>query len=81
MQKPYVQTPLAVIYAEVASAFEMEKPKFLQMIDDYIDFEQLISYEFYRAFYNGFGRPREYSLEGFIRFLCYKKFLVCLLIP
>ena len=75
MQKPYVQTPLTGIYAEVASAFEMEKLKFLQMIDDYIDFEQLIPYEFYRAFYSGFGRPCEYNLEGFIRFFVLQKVL------
>jgi len=75
MRKCYTQIPLKGIYDDVVSAFEADKPKFLQMLDDYIDFEKLIPYEFSMAFYRSFGRPREYSLEGFIRLLVLQKVL------
>jgi hypothetical protein len=75
MRKRYTQTPLEGIYADVVSAYELEKPLFLQMLDEHIDFDQLITYEFSVAFYCGHGRPRDYSLEGFIRLLILQKVL------
>ena len=75
MRHFYTQIPLEGIYDEVVSAFEADKPVFLQMLEDYIDFETLIPYEFSMAFYRSFGRPREYSLEGFIRLLVLQKVL------
>ena len=75
MRNYYTQIPLEGIYDDIVSAFETDKPLFLQMLEDYIDFETLIPYEFSMAFYRGLGRPREYSLEGFIRLLVLQKVL------
>jgi len=75
MRNCYSQIPIEGIYEDVTSSFEKDKPEFLQMIEDYIDFETLIPYEFNMAFYRGLGRPREYSLEGFIRFFVLQKVL------
>jgi len=52
---------------------EEDKSGFLSLLDEHIDFRALIPYEFYMAFNLRFGRPREYPLESFIRFLVLQK--------
>jgi len=75
MRNIYSQMPLAGIYDDVTSAFEKDKPMFLQMLDDYIDFDNLIPYEFHMAFYRNYGRPHDYYLDEFIRFFVLQKLL------
>ena len=73
MQRYYTQMPIQYIHDDVKSVFDMDKPLFLQILDDNIDFKQIIPYEFNMAFYRSFGRPREYRLESFIRLLIFQK--------
>jgi hypothetical protein len=54
---------------------EEDKPKFIQMLEEHINFREFIPTEFYYAFYHGLGRPREYRLESFIRFFLLQKIL------
>jgi len=75
MRIKFVQTSLLETYSDVCSAMEDNKPAFLRMLDEYIDFRKLIPLAFHISFYLGFGRPREYSLESFIRFFVLQKIL------
>jgi hypothetical protein len=54
---------------------ENNKPKFLKLLEDHIDFSEYIPVTFNWAFYRRFGRPREYSLESFVRFCVLQKVL------
>jgi len=54
---------------------ENDKPKLLALLDEHIDFRSLIPNEFIWAFHRRFGRPREYPLEGFVRFCVLQKIL------
>lgn len=65
MQNIYSQMLLAGIYGDTTSTYEKDKPTFPQMLDDYSDFDSLIPCEFHMAFYNNYGRPHEYCLDGF----------------
>ena len=69
MQKPYTQMSLIDTYDNVVSVMEENKPVFLQMIEDHIDFNKFIPLEFHMAFNQRIGRPRESALESYIRFL------------
>jgi hypothetical protein len=52
-----------------------DKPKLLALLDEHINFKRLIPIGFIWAFYRHFGRPREYPLEGFVRFCVLQKIL------
>lgn len=75
MRKKFVQMSLGDIYSEMCSTMEEDKPEFLRLLDEHINFEKLIHFGFRVAFYLRFGRPREYSLESFIRFFVLQKIL------
>jgi len=75
MRIKYVQMSLLDTYTDVCSAMEEDKSKFLQMLEEHINFSELIPLDFHIAFYRRFGRPREYSLESFIRFFVLQKIL------
>ena len=87
MLKKFMQMSLSNTYNDVLTALENDKPALLALLEEHIDFEKLIPFTFYRAFYRHFGRPRDYDLEGFIRFfvlqrtigiMCDKTFLAIL---
>jgi len=61
------------IYSDVCSAMDENKSRFLSLLEEHIDFRGLIPVEFYRAFYRHSGRPREYPLEGFLKFCVLQK--------
>jgi len=73
MQKKSMQMSLFDTYGDVCSAMGKNKPTFLAMLEEHINLQELISHEFYWAFYRRFGRPRDYSLEGFVRFFILQK--------
>lgn len=82
-----MQMSLLDTYNDVCTAMEEEKPKFLALLEKHIDFKELIPNSFYWAFYRRFGRPRDYTLESFIRYFilqrtiginCEKTFLTVL---
>ena len=75
MRKNKMQMSLADTYNDVCSVAENDKRDFLELLDKHIDFQRLIPAEFCWAFYKHFGRPREYPLEGFIRFCVLQKIL------
>jgi len=54
-------------YNDVRTAIEEGKPELIVLLEKHINFRELIPAEFYWAFYRRNGRPREYSLEGFIK--------------
>jgi hypothetical protein len=68
-----VQMSLFDTYDDVCSAMEENKPAFLAMLEEHVNLQDLIPHEFYRAFYCGFGRPRGYSLESFLKFFVLQK--------
>ena len=78
------QLSLSDIYEECKGIFEDEKPKFLALLESLIDFADFIPQAFYCAFYQRFGRNREYSLDAFVSALILQKILAvptdCLLI-
>ena len=69
MQIKCVQTTLSDIYTDVSETFEQNKPRIFRLIDEHIDWDKIIPASFYNAFYKRFGRPRDYSLESFIKAL------------
>ena len=75
MRMKNVQMSLLDTYNDVCETMENNKPKFLALMEKHIDFRALIPAQFLWAFYSRFGRPREYSLESFLRFLVLQKIL------
>ena len=75
MRNRTVQMSLLDTCDDVFSAMENNKPKFLEMLEEHIDFSKLIPAVFYWAFHSRIGRPREYQLESFLRYLVLQKVL------
>jgi len=69
MRKRFVQTSLLDIYHGVGEQLENDKPKLFRLLDEHIDWDDLIPDTFYRAFYLQTGRKRKYELESFLRAL------------
>ena len=63
------------IYNDVCNALEDDKPRFLRLLEEHIDFSSLIPVTFHWAFNCHIGRPREYSLESFVRFCVLQKII------
>ena len=66
MRKLNHQLSLADIYEGCKHLFEYDKPQFLQLLEQTIDFADFIPKSFYLDFYKHFGRKRKYSLNAFI---------------
>lgn len=75
MSKKCKQISLYDIYTDIASSMEQQKPKLITLLDEYIDFYDLISYKFQHAFYKYFGRKHKYHLISFIKALVIKSLL------
>ena len=75
MRKNKMQMSLFDIYKDVCLAREENKPEFLALLEEHIHFRELIPADFRWAFYRQFGRPREYTLEGFVKFCVLQKTL------
>lgn len=69
MRNKYVQMSLFDTYSDVSLATEEDKPKFFRLMEEHINWEELIPLDFYWAFYKHMGRKRNYSLESFVRAL------------
>lgn len=67
------QLNLGNIYQECAEIFTGQRPEFLNLMEQYLDIDKYISYEFKRAFYADTGRPRGCSLYGYISALILQK--------
>ena len=68
MQNLNVQTSLPDVYEKVHLSMVEATPKFLRLLKEHINLENLIPSEFYAAFNKDIGRPRDYSLESYIWF-------------
>jgi len=69
MQSKYLQMSLFDTYKELENALETDTPLLFRLLDECIDWEEIIPWSFYCAFYKQFGRKREYSLESFLLML------------
>lgn len=70
-----LQISLFDIYNGISTSIEEKKPELISLLDDNIDFNSLISYQFYNAFYSYFGRKHKYHLISFIKALILSKLL------
>ena len=61
--RKFVQISLADIYNDSSFSFQEQKPELLALLEEYIDFDSCISDDFFRAFYNRFGRKHTYHLD------------------
>ena len=75
MRNKYSQMSLLDTYNDVRSAMEEDKPEFLTLLEEHINFGELIPVVFRWAFYRWTGRPRDYPLEGFVKFCVLQKIL------
>lgn len=69
MRKKYVQMSLLDTYHSVEERLENDKPELFRLLDEHLDWDELIPDTFYRAFYLQTGRKRKYELESFLRAL------------
>jgi hypothetical protein len=56
-------------YKSVEEHLENDKPELFKLLDEHLDWDEIIPDSFYRAFYKRFGRNRKYDLESFMRAL------------
>ena len=69
MRKKYEQMSLLDTYKSVEERLENNKPELFQLLDEHLDWEEIIPARFYSAFYRRLGRKRGYGLESFLRAL------------
>jgi len=60
------QLSLSDIYAHCSDCFESDKHRFLRLLEEHIDLEELVPLSFRHHFNAHFGRPREYTLDALI---------------
>ena len=73
MQSKYRQMSLLDTYKDVENTLETDKPLLFRLLDECIDWDEIIPYSFHYAFYKRLGRKREYDLESFLRMLQVQK--------
>lgn len=56
-------------YESVEERLENHKPELFLLLDEHLDWEEIIPARFYSAFYRRLGRKRGYGLESFLRAL------------
>ncbi len=69
MRKKYVQMSLLDTYKSVEERLEDDKPELFKLLDEHLDWDELIPATFYAAFYRRVGRKRRYELESFMKSL------------
>jgi len=69
MRGKYEQISLWYTYKAMEDAFENDQPELFKLLDEHIDWGEIIPDSFYYAFYRRFGRNRAYELESFLRAL------------
>ena len=72
---PYKQLSLTDIYSDCTTFFDSDKPKFLSLLEDTINFEDFIPVSFYHNFYASTGRPRDYKLHSMLWSLIIQRIL------
>lgn len=69
MRKLRRQISLFDTYQDVITTMEENKLKFFGLVDETIDWDEIIPDSFWYAFYQSVGRKRKYPLEGFLKAL------------
>ena len=69
MRNKNVQMSLLDTYHSVEERLENNKPELFKLLDEHLDWDDLIPNTFYAAFYRYVGRKRRYELEGFMKAL------------
>ena len=69
MRKKFVQMSLLDTYQSIEARLANDKPELFKLLDEHLDWDELIPHTFYTAFYQRFGRKRRYELESFLRAL------------
>ena len=69
MRNRNVQMSLLDTYHNVEERLKTDKPELFKLLDEHLDWDDLIPGTFYNAFYRRFGRNRKYDLESFMKAL------------
>ena len=69
MRNKNVQMSLLDTYHSVEERLENDKPELFKLLDEHLDWDELIPNTFYAAFYRRIGRNRKYDLESFMKAL------------
>ena len=69
MRKKYKQMSLLDTYKSIEEGLENTKPELFLLLDEHLDWDEIIPARFYSAFYRRLGRKRGYGLESFLRAL------------
>jgi len=69
MRNKNVQMSLLDTYHSVEERLENNKPELFKLLDEHLDWDDLIPNTFYAAFYRRIGRNRKYELESFMKAL------------
>jgi len=69
MRKKSEQMSLLDTYKSVEERLENDKPALFKLLDEHLDWDDLIPDSFYLMFYKHYGRSRKYDLESFMRAL------------
>lgn len=75
MQTHSNQLSFADVYSDVDEYFQQDKPKLIELFEQYIDLSKLIPQSFYNHYYASTGHPREYKLSSMLTALIIKMIL------
>lgn len=63
---PYKQLSLADIFSDCQEILDTDKPRFLLLLESYIDLDEIIPACFRKHFYASTGRTRKYPLYALL---------------
>jgi hypothetical protein len=69
MRNKFQQTSLLDVYQNVEERLSSNKPELFKLLDEHLNWDEIIPHTFHYAFYRRFGRNRKYGLESFLRAL------------
>lgn len=71
---PYNQLSLADIFSDCQDIYDSVKPRFLSLLQQHIDLEEIVPASFRKRFYALTSRSRKYSLYAFLWALIIQRF-------
>ena len=69
----YRQISLNDTFSNCQDIFVEDAPSFFQLLNEHFDIQEFIPSVFHNAFYQHFGRKRDYPLEAFLSSLILQK--------
>ena len=72
---PQNQLSLADIFSDCQDIYESDKPKFLSLLQQHINLDEIVPASFRKHFYASIGRTRSYPLYGFLWALIIQRIL------